>query len=87
MLVDPSRRHPTPLRESQEEEEEEAAAAPLLPIYLGVQSPASRSRADAPETAGTIALLSPASRNCSSGTAAKCHPLPTSPTLRRGDAI
>ena len=31
VLVDPSRRHPTPLRESQEEEEEEVAAAPLLP--------------------------------------------------------
>lgn len=86
VLVHPSRQPPTPLRESEEEEEDEARA-PLVPqkttgsiSHEPIAPRHSRENRRLP-------LVSPASRNCSSGTATKCHPLPMSPTLQRGDAI
>lgn len=63
------------------------AAAPPPPYKPGGSISRERSARRRPGDSGTIALASPASWNSASGTAAKYNPLPTSPTLQRGDAI
>ena len=76
----------TPPGDPQHPSGSEAAAAPLPHKPRGSIShePSARRR---PRDSGTTAPVPPSSRNATPGTVAKYHPLPTTPTLRRGDAI